>query len=172
MQLNITIVDVEKKYAVGKTGNSYALLEVTYKDHTGKAGSKKILQFAYPEVFEVLSSAVKGDTFAITNEKIGEHWNWTGVGKPAAVSAPEASGGKPEGRPAPKSNYETPEERAHRQRLIVRQSALSNSIAILTPGAKAPLSPKEVMALAQELMTWVFEDEPKTLDNLQDDIPY
>jgi hypothetical protein len=58
--------------------------------------------------------------------------------------------------PAPRSNYETPEERAQRQVLIVRQSSLSSAVAMLTAGAKTPPKVEDVLALASRLEGFVF----------------
>ena len=72
------------------------------------------------------------------------------------------------------SNYETKEERAARQELIVRQSSLSNAVAILSVGAKT-LAKNDVLDLATDLSNWVFNkttgDSKVDFDSFEDDIP-
>jgi hypothetical protein len=55
----------------------------------------------------------------------------------------------------PVSNYETKEERAARQVMIVRQSSLSNAVSTLSVGAKH-LTPSEVVAVAKEYERYVL----------------
>jgi hypothetical protein len=67
--------------------------------------------------------------------------------------------------PSPKSTYETPEERAKKQVYIVKQSSLSNAIALLNADGKNTITggkkytKEDVFALAQELTDWVFAQE-------------
>jgi hypothetical protein len=73
------------------------------------------------------------------------------------------------------SNYETKEERAARQVLIVKQSSLTNAVATLSPGAKAALDANAVIDLAQKYADWVF-DKPESdktgFDDMGSDIPF
>ena len=84
---------------------------------------------------------------------------------------------------SPKSTYETPEERAKRQVLIVRQSSLSSAIELLKTDKKSPTVP-EVLQVAKQFEAYVFgNDDPfgleskepvnklPTVDDLEDDIP-
>jgi hypothetical protein len=142
---------------------SYQELEVVYKNLTfqGKVESKKIMSFgAGAPSFTTLSTAAGGSTWEITVVKNDKGYNdWT-----SAVHA-DGSAGITEGAVAastskasatPRSTYETPEERAQRQVLIVRQSSLSSAIATLSVGAKSHPKPPEVIAVAKEYEAFVF----------------
>lgn len=172
--MRITIIDVSIEKKPGK-GGGYNQAEVTYKNDRDETKQKKIMSFANPAVFDVLQSAKKGDQFEVTTAKQGEFVNWTAAvpftGKvdapPEAILKASASLGR--------SNYETTEERASRQRLIVRQSSLSNAIEILTTGAKSAPDKDSVFALAEQLAEWVYKkpdlfDQPNDVGN--DDIPF
>ena len=78
--------------------------------------------------------------------------------------------------PTPKSTYETPEERAARQRLIVRQSCLSNAVETLKVDKKG-VDPTEALKLAERYVGWVFGEEASVssiapdFSDMDDDIP-
>ena len=57
-----------------------------------------------------------------------------------------------------KSTYESPEERAKRQILIVRQSALDRAVTTLSVGAKTPPGYDDVTTLATKYYNWVMQD--------------
>ena len=159
--MNITILSVDIK-TVPTAKGSYQTAEIAYKNNTfqGKVEGKKIMSFgASKKAFETLSTASSGDTFDVEVVKNDKGYNdWVGLTKGqagAAVAAPSTAPGKTP-TATPKSNYETPEERAQRQVLIVRQSSLSSAVSALTPGAKAPLKAEDIIALAQKLENYVF----------------
>ena len=87
-----------------------------------------------------------------------------------------SSGYASKGTPSPKSTYETPEERAARQRLIVRQSCLSNAVETLKVDKKG-VDPTEALKLAERYVGWVFGEEAKVdvpdvgFDYMEDNIP-
>ena len=66
------------------------------------------------------------------------------------------------------SNYETKEERAARQTLIVKQSSLSTAVAALAIGAKSSPSASDVIAYAKQLEQYVM-GAPQTMDDLRGD---
>lgn len=170
MQFNITVINVQATTKPTKKG-SYIMLDVAYKNETtGKIEGKKIMSFTNKAVFDTLSSATNGNTFTITSEKNEEsgYWDWTSVA--AATDIPTASATPVAGKSfaTPKSTYETAEERAARQALIVRQSSLT--AAINTLGEEK--TPARVMELAQTYTDWVFQKEDATnWDNVEDDVP-
>jgi hypothetical protein len=178
----ITVIDVgsPNSHPTAK-GGSYQSIEVTYKGDDGKVGSKKLMSFANPTVFNAAKNWNKGDTVNVRTEKLPNKdgqlfWQWTGIESgDAPVAQLERQASTPTtSRPAV-SNYETREERQARQVLIVRQSTLSNAIAILTTGAKAPPLLKDIYELADQLQTYVFNEKPevdKIVDDMEDDIPY
>lgn len=178
MQIQIIATSIETKPTAK---GSYQQLEVTFKNLTyqGKTESKKLMSFgANASAFKALSNASPGSQWEVTVVKNAQGYNdWTSVvsSQAGAESAPAAPAGKTS--PAPtKSTYETPEERAQRQVLIVKQSSLSAAVSTLSVGAKA-VKPADVIALAQEYTDWVFgidkrDPGPSGFDDLPNfDIP-
>ena len=177
MQLQIEVINVASTTKPTSKGGSYVQLDVAYRRlDTGKVEGKKIMSFTNKDVFDALNGLPGGTQVTVTsekNEKSG-YWDWTAVtvggvaqDKPAT---PKTSGGNP----TPKSTYETAEERAARQVLIVRQSSLSAAIASLKL-EKAPLDPNEVMKVADVYSDWVFQKDSKNpvdvFEDMEDDIP-
>ena len=172
--MQINIVNVSETTKTSKAGKPYQALEVIYKDDTGKAQTKNLMSFSSPTVFAALKTAKAGDVIQVVSEKIGEYWQWTGLG----TEAPKSAGGVATiGTPTrvTGSNYETAEERVIKQRYIVRQSSLSNAIAALSVGSKASHSSADIIGLAKEFEEYVFSVEVKNVQDLsdvEDDIPY
>ena len=164
----ITILNVSQPQTV----KTYFTIEVNYKNEKGDVQGKKLMSFSAPDVYNALKGAQAGEQYDVTSKQENGYWNWVGAKKVEGGAKPTVSGGS---QPA-RSNYETSEEREKRQRLIVRQSSLTNAVAILTVGAKA-VKPEDVKALADNLTDWVFEEATLKEDNVnfddfQDDIPY
>lgn len=167
MQIEVLSTSVEDK---GK----YKQLEVAYKDAGGKVSSKKIMSFAAPEVFKIISSAKQGDVFSIESVKNDKgYWDWKSAASGAAPAAKQASG-----TPAPRSTYETPEERAARQVLIVRQSSVSSAIEFYGLNSKKAPTPQEIVEVAKFFENYVFgknespkKDAVQELSEMDDDIP-
>lgn len=171
----ITIINVGAPQAV--PGKKYSTIEVAYKDEQGRVQGRKLMSFSAPTVFNTVKNLVSGDKADVTLTKEGEYWNWTNIRKleegEAAPVATSAAPSKTESFAQSSTNrYETAEERAARQRLIVRQSSLSNAIDVLSVGAKA-VKKEDVLTLAEEFTAWVFEKhyDDGTVDGLADDIP-
>jgi hypothetical protein len=177
MQLNIIDVGQPNTHAAAN-GRSYQSLEVTYKNDTGQVQGKKLMSFSNPAVFKAAQDWQKGDVVNVVSEKDAKgYWQWTrvlGEGEEAPVSS----------APAPKpqqatrvtgSNYETKEERAERQVLIVRQSSLSSAVATLAiAGSKATAN--DVISLAKLYEGYVFGNnqqaqEPEPFTELDDEVP-
>ena len=156
MQIQIVTTTVTTKPT---TRGSYQELEVVYKNLTfqGKVESKKLMSFgAGASSFTTLSTASGGSVWDVTVVKNDKGYNdWVSTTPATGVSVTEAA---PTGKPAPtpRSTYETPEERAQRQVLIVRQSSLSSAIATLAIGSKLAPKPNEVIAVAKEYEAYVF----------------
>lgn len=179
MQIQIVTTSIETKPTAK---GSYQQLEVVYKNLTfqGKVESKKLMSFgAGASSFKALSESSAGGVYDITVVKNDKGYNdWTSAtmavpGAAAAASATQASypGSLSKPNTTPKSTYETPEERAQRQILIVRQSSVSSAVALLTAGAKSPPKSADVIATAKELEAYVFgvEDSgPTGFDDLPD----
>lgn len=173
--MQITVIDVGTPNThAAKNGRSYQSLEVTYKGVDGKVGNKKLMSFTNPTVFKAAQEWSKGTVVDVTTQKDDQgYWQWTGLGTGESQVAQSPSAAAPATR-VTGSNYETKEERAERQKLIVRQSSLSNAISILTVGAKE-IKKEQVLALASELNDWVFNQssngQTANFDDFEDDIP-
>lgn len=183
----ITIVNVEITSRAGAAGKKgYEQAEVVYKqEYNGKQDvkTKKIMSFANPAVFAAIKAAKTGEVYEVTQVKEGEFWQWTNITRAdSTTSASAPSAQTPQSRPAAQSNtygrdFETKEERADKQRLIVRQSQLTNAIALLVIGAKTPPNVNDVKKLADELVAYVYNapdlfDAPNDLPADDSDIPY
>lgn len=152
MKIRVISVDVTNR---GKFDQA----EVTFKNLSfqEKVEAKKVMSFVNKDVFETLKSAKSGDEFIIKREKDDKgYWQWVGIS--AGGSSPAANGGSPAktaATPAPKSTYETAEERAKRQVYIIRQSSISNAIEMLKTDKKSP-SVEEVLGVAKVFEDYVF----------------
>lgn len=163
--MQIQILSTQINPGTTKSGKPYEIVEVAYKNLTfqGKVEGRKIMPFgATASAHAILKKAQPGQTFDVTVTKGDSGYNdWTSVqpstGEPAAQQQPASTAGK--ATPAPRSTYETPEERAQRQILIVRQSSLSSAVSTLSVGAKA-VKPSDVIDLAKQYEAYVFGTEP------------
>ncbi len=170
MQFTIEIIKVKSETKPTAKG-SYTMLDVAFTNlSSGKVESKKIMSFANKTVFDILSKAESDQKFTVTsekNEKTG-YWDWVSVDTGAASSGSSTT----KGFTSPKSTYETAEERAKRQVLIVRQSSLTAAITTLKD-AKGSLNPDDVVSLAQDYVAWVFQEAPNPVgfEDMEDDVP-
>ena len=161
--MQIKIVAVELNTAKTKTGKDYQVVEVTYKNLSfdGKVESKKHNQYGDKTVFNALKDASPGDVFTIERKKDDAgYWQWVGIGNgsDSANNAPTPSAvnkGSNTANPAPKSNWETPDERAKKQVYIIKQSSLATAVAALKTDKKV-LSAEEVIHFARVLEDYVF----------------
>jgi len=155
--MQVNVVDVSNLNThTAKNGRQYQSIEIMYKNDQGQAQSKKLMSFANPSVFKAAQGWNKGDVIHVSTEKdTNGYWQWTAVGgaddttDTGGSSAPAAQGNA--AKPATRvsgSNYETKDERAARQVMIVRQSSLSNAVATLAlEGSKATAT--DVISLAK-----------------------
>jgi hypothetical protein len=157
MQIQIVTTTVTTKPT---TRGSYQELEVVYKNLTfqGKVESKKIMSFgAGASSFTTLSTASGGSVWDVTVVKNDKGYNdWVSTSPSTGGTPTEAAPAGKAASASPRSTYETPEERAQRQVLIVRQSSLSSAIATLGIGSKSAPKPSEVIAVAKEYEAYVF----------------
>lgn len=168
MLIKIINVDIEPRSAAN--GRAYEMAEVLFEAE-GKKNTKNIASFSNPSVFKTIKESKKGDSFQVETIKDDKgYWQWKAISSADSgeVKQPEYAQKNTTVNTTVNRSFETKEERDARQRLIVRQSSLTNSVAILSPGAKAALDPKVVKALADELTDWVFEkvdifDQPNDL---------
>jgi hypothetical protein len=176
--MNITLLSVDIK-TVPTAKGSYQTADVAYKNNSfqGKVEGKKVMSFgATKDSFSTLALAQPGESYEVTIVKNDKGYNdWVSMAKAEAganspaVSAP--AGGK---APAatPRSTYETPEERAQRQVLIVRQSSLSAAVNLLLAGAKTPPPVENVLAIAKQFEDYVFgKQAPGPISEMENDFP-
>lgn len=170
--MQIQILSVSNNTVPTKKG-SYNQLEVAYKnlDRDGKVEGKKVMSFGDSKnAFDVLKDAKTNETYDVKNVKIGDFWNWVEAVKTeggASVAGSSTQGATT----APRSNYETAEERKQRQDYIIRQSSLSTAVALLKTEKSVPTK-EEVAATAEFFVSFVY-NKPNLSDwnTLSDDIP-
>ena len=177
----VKVVSVSREDVPNKNGKgTYGKLTVAYRDDKGKLSEKTILSFTNPAVFKTFERAEAGTEINVKSEKVGDYWNWTAIltdGEVSQSSAPTSNTTASATR-VTGSNYETKEERALKQRYIVKQSSLSAAVSILTVGAKTPPEVEAVIALADKFVEYVFNDDTKQLtlntgiEDITDDVPY
>lgn len=160
--ITIKNVSIEKQQ---KGKGSWEVAEVIYADESNKISTKKIMSFANPSVFAAFKDAQAGDKYEVTLAKNDAgYWNFTSAAKSDGTSSSptQTSPGNPAPRQGSVNNYqrdfETKEERAVKQRLIVRQSSLSVAVSALGAGAKSPVNVDELLSLAERLTDWVFTE--------------
>jgi hypothetical protein len=153
MQVNIVNVNVEN-VVKGRSRYSKATVQYTWN---GEARSQSIMSFSNPSVFKEVQELVGQTVEVETGKNDAGFTEWRSIKR--------VDGGNPQGVPAASaapatrvsgSNYETREERANRQVLIVRQSSLGAAVESLTPGAKTALDPKAVIEVAKQFEEYVF----------------
>lgn len=178
----IRIIDVEESEATSKAGKPYKVLDISFKNQTfeDKIEAKKHNQYGDKTVYATLKAAKKGDVFTILRQKDDAgYWQWIGIEQgentPMAAPAKAAGGAAVAATAAPKSNFETPEERAKKQVYIIKQSCLGYAIDSLKTDKKNP-APEEVTHLAQFYVDYVLgvnTDADKKLPEINDDdVPY
>jgi hypothetical protein len=161
--INIEVVDVK----VEQKGKSNRMI-VTHKElDSGKLDGKQLVEFYTDKtVWSTLASAKSGDFFAIDREKNDAgYWEWRAVHRQDSPPVPSTTGAVKQATTQARSTYETPEERAARQILIVRQSSVASAVAYLKGETDKP-DPDYVVAVAKRFEAYVlgtdkeFDDVP------------
>lgn len=167
-----------QEVVVTEAGNGprkYKVADVTYT-WNGNNRKQRVMSFANPDVFKTLSginSPVSAEVETTKNAKGYDEWAKITLGSAPVVpaaSAAKAVGGKVMG-----SNYETSEERAKRQLMIVRQSSISNAIDFIKLDAH-PVQAADmgtVLGIAQQMVDFVYgtDETLEALDRIPNDIP-
>lgn len=165
--MQITIKSVDTEYVKTAKGG-YEKLEVVY-DNQGKTEVKKLMSFSNPKVYEKIKKATQGETFDVELSKDEKgYWQWASLN--AAVPSATPSGNV-ENKPAAtkgSTSWETAEERALKQRLIVRQSCLKTAADFLNGAGLADVP--VLLQTADTLVAWVYQ--APGLIEMEDDIPY
>lgn len=168
----VELVNVSREDIPTKNGKgTYGQLTVTYRSN-GKIAEKKLMSFSNPAVFKHFEKMANGESVEVTTVKNANgFWDWTAIGQATeakqVAQQPNTNTNRVTG-----SNYETKEERALRQRYIIRQSSISSAVAALTVGSKSSLDVGDVITYAKKLEDYVFsEDGLADLVSMTDDIP-
>ena len=170
---------------------SYQVIDLAYKNKSfqDKLEGKKVMSFTNKDVFAALQKASFGDVFNVSRVKNDKgFWDWTGVSSGNAAmdasnntfanSSPVSNPAAKSGNVTPKSNYETAEERAARQVLIVRQSSISSAVEFAV--ANKLKDAQAVIAIAKEFEAYVFGTEAPVVEeappgnffeDMEDDLP-
>lgn len=134
-------------------------MNVSYVDERGANKSWKLISFSNPKVFDTIKNANVNDVFEITTRKNDKDFTeWASATKVDGAPRSAASSSVGQTKTPVVSQYETRDERNARQRLIVRQSCLSNAIALLKGSTEdAPTSIEDAIGVADKFVAWVFE---------------
>ena len=160
MRIKIKAVDLTQP-----AGKKFKNLEVIFANERGETKSWNLKDFANPDTFKVLSNAKSGEEYDIVAEKDAKDFTQWRSATPASGAAGGGSAPPFPSRaqsigPA-KSNYETSEERAARQVLIVRQSCLAQAVAfaIARDGSAGELNLGNTLEIADAMVQWVFQKD-------------
>lgn len=171
MQIQIHVLSVNINHIPNAKGG-YDMAEIAYKDvKDGKVNGKKIMSFVDKGLFESVKGLVSGSQYDVEMLKEPgrdgkEYWQWKKI--TPTTGAPVANDTKT-GYAAPKSTYETPEERKLKQEFIIRQSSISSAISLLKTEKNTP-SKEEVVAVASFFVDFVY-NKPEPFADLPNDIP-
>ena len=171
--MQITVIDVGQMSShATKNGRSYQSMEVTYKNDSGQVQSKKLMSFSNPDVFKQAKEWKKGDVVDVNTQKDDNgYWQWVSIGADQIAQATSNTGNTKATTRVTGSNYETKEERAQRQVMIVRQSSISSAITALTAEGKRP-SVSEILGMAKEFENFVMDNNSAiSVADMEDDIP-
>lgn len=159
----VTIQDV-KVSAVQNGKNNYSVAEVVYTDSRGENKNKKIMSFSNPAVFAFVSK-IKNPTKVVVENSGAPYYNWVKIDAAndeegvAAKAAPRST--------TYQDNRETPEERARRQLMIVKQSSLANALTFASyKNPTGTSSVQEVIDIANTFVEWVMSDGLQSLETV------
>jgi len=162
MQIAGTVVSVTLSKPIAKRGGqgTYEGWELVYKDiNSGEVKtlakpSQSLTQV--PGLKDSLSALAENDPFVANLEKEGAFWAIKALAKgELATPLPSRTAWKA-GNSAASRDFETKEERALRQKLIVRQSSIST--AILFAKEIKGKTEEQVFELADKVEAWVWKD--------------
>lgn len=154
----ISVISVSEP--MGKTskgGKPYTAIELEYEAN-GNTNTKPIVDFA--DYYDILKDSHPGDMFEVEVKKDGKYYQWVTVSEASSAgtsSRENSSTSKPNrgakdfgGKARPAGTYETPEERAFRQELIVMQSSVTAALKLLELNLHGDsyIKPEQVTELA------------------------
>ena len=117
----------------------------------GKTQERKMFSFN-SDSYKALKDAKPDQVYEVKLEKDKNgYWQWASVVEVTGSAAAASTG------TSRASTFETPEERARRQVLIVRQNALTNAVAVVARGDLA-VNLDEIEGIARNFEAWVLRD--------------
>ena len=160
MSYKITILKSE----VSRAPKGYNVAEIAYKTEDGKTKGMKVLDFLQKDVFATLKDTKPGDVLNADFEKNAKgFWQFAQVVKTgekadvATAATPVSAQTKSSG-----GNWETSAERQARQVMIVRQSSLSNAVALFEATKNTKVTPDNVIDVAKRFESYVLgTDQPQ-----------
>lgn len=170
--MQITVQNVSTT-TINKGGKSrpYGEAKVEFLNERGETKTWTLRSFTNPSVFKTISEATPGASYEITttkNDKDFTEWS-SATPVAAAQAAPKSAGTSTPTR----STYETPEERAVKQRLIVRQSSLAQALVYTAnQDRQGEDGVQAVLDLAERFTEWVYESPKVGLIEMDEDIPF
>jgi hypothetical protein len=180
MLVTIKEIIVDAPVVKGKT--RYQKASVAY-EYNGQSRNQSVMSFSNPAVWKTLQELNPGDNVDVTITKNASGYNeWAAVEKVQNTAPTEATNHpavKGTTTPAVRtSTYETPEERTARQLLIVRQSSLTNAIALHAQLEDVPKDYVDgmdtILKTAQKFVDFVYGTNSDVFNqkNDIDDVPY
>lgn len=166
MRVKIVSVSVE---TVNSGRKNYRKATVIYT-FNGQARTQNVMDFSNPAVFKTVASwegAPPADEVEVEVGKNAGGFNeWRSIGAAGSTaSASSETSSAPTSAPrsgtyqAPARDFETRDERAARQVLIVKQSSLERAVDILKArGFEDELTVEAVTEVAQRLADWVLDN--------------
>ena len=171
--ITIDIIAEPTVQHVSNSKGGYDSLEIPFKDN-GKVSGKKLNSLFQKEVFAKVKEFQRGDRIEVDLEKETgsdgkEYWQWKAVRKldgessegtsstPTQAQESKAPVSNSRGGKVLGSTYETPEERALKQVLIVRQSSFTSATEFLK-ATQGDFSLAENFAEAEKINRWVFDN--------------
>lgn len=179
MLIQGTVISYTPSTKVQKQGGgTYDAWELVYRNETNEVKSvvKPATGLKFnPGLKNGLAALNPGEQFTLVMEKDGQYWNPKSVEKGIqnvqdVTNNAQAAMARPDGNRAPAregkvtgSNYETPEERAKKQVIIVRQATLNTALELIKANKVdgVGIDPAAVMEVARELEKYVYKDFSK-----------
>lgn len=168
--IHATVVDKQINIDIKKrAGGTYKGYQIVYRTPEGQietlAKTMQSLKFS-PSVEQAVNDLQIGDKFTVTQQKnengfldvvsITKGDFASDVPVSAPDSAPVQTISRPVGGKVVGSNYETPEERKLKQRLIVRQAALNQALEYSRLCVDGPATQDEIKSYAEQFENWVY----------------
>lgn len=154
--MEIKVLEVSKPETESKGTRTWQSIVVTFEDKKGKR-EKKLVSYAdgYKDFTDLKDFPVNVNVKVV---KEGDFWNWKGIESVSHASEPQTKSSA--ATTVQKGNWETVEERAAKQRYIVRQSSIDYALKFCELiGVKPSLD--EVTNKASYFESFVFgENQP------------